>query len=85
MAKGLRELHQVGLLDDAPHTAIYGAQARGCSPVATAFEEPGTDDTYAATGGYGFTVEIGPPGEVTRQIQQVYDDALHGRGWRSSR
>jgi branched-chain amino acid aminotransferase len=24
-------------------------------------------------------VEIGPPGEVTRQIQQAYDDALHGR------
>ncbi len=24
-------------------------------------------------------IEIGPPGEVTRQIQAVYDDALHGR------
>jgi branched-chain amino acid aminotransferase len=24
-------------------------------------------------------VEIGPPGEITRQIQKVYDDALHGR------
>ena len=24
-------------------------------------------------------IEIGPPGEVTRQIQRVYDDALHGR------
>ncbi len=24
-------------------------------------------------------IEIGPPGEITRQIQQVYDDALHGR------
>jgi len=24
-------------------------------------------------------IEIGPPGEITRKIQQVYDDALHGR------
>jgi branched-chain amino acid aminotransferase len=24
-------------------------------------------------------IQIGPPGEVTRQIQQVFDDALHGR------
>ena len=24
-------------------------------------------------------IEIGPPGEITRQIQKVYDDALHGR------
>jgi branched-chain amino acid aminotransferase len=24
-------------------------------------------------------VEIGPPGEVTRQIQGIFDDALHGR------
>jgi branched-chain amino acid aminotransferase len=27
-------------------------------------------------------IEIGPPGEITRQIQQVYDDALHGRAER---
>jgi branched-chain amino acid aminotransferase len=31
-------------------------------------------------------IEIGPPGEITRQLQQVFDDALHGRieryaGW----
>jgi branched-chain amino acid aminotransferase len=24
-------------------------------------------------------IEIGPPGEITRQVQQVFDDALHGR------
>ena len=24
-------------------------------------------------------IEIGPPGEITRQIQRIYDDALHGR------
>ena len=37
IGKGLRELHRVGLIDDAPATAIHGAQAEGCSPVASAF------------------------------------------------
>jgi len=39
IAKGFRELHQVGLLDEAPHVRVSGAQAEGCSPVATAFTE----------------------------------------------
>ncbi len=34
--KGFRELASVGLVDDSPYR-IYGAQADGCSPVATAF------------------------------------------------
>jgi threonine synthase len=42
VAKGFRELHDVGLLDDEPHVRVSGAQAAGCSPVATAFAE-GTD------------------------------------------
>lgn len=37
--KGFAELHQVGLLDEAPQVRISGAQAAGCSPVATAFAE----------------------------------------------
>jgi threonine synthase len=40
--KGFNELHRVGLLDDEPHVRVSGAQAAGCSPVATAFAE-GTD------------------------------------------
>ncbi|MDX6643694.1 MAG: branched-chain amino acid aminotransferase, partial [Solirubrobacteraceae bacterium] len=27
-------------------------------------------------------IEIGPPGEITRQIQRIFDDALHGRAER---
>jgi threonine synthase len=42
IAKGFRELHQVGLLDSEPHVRVSGAQAEGCSPVATAFAQ-GTD------------------------------------------
>jgi threonine synthase len=40
--KGFGELHKVGLLEDEPRVRISGAQALGCSPVATAFKE-GTD------------------------------------------
>jgi threonine synthase len=42
VAKGFRELGLVGLLDEVPEVRISGAQAAGCSPVATAFAE-GTD------------------------------------------
>ncbi|MGI8795748.1 MAG: threonine synthase [Acidimicrobiia bacterium] len=37
--KGFDELHQVGLLDHAPNVRVSGAQALGCSPVATAWRE----------------------------------------------
>jgi threonine synthase len=40
--KGFGEFHKIGLIDE-PGTAIYGAQAEGCSPVGTAFAE-GSDD-----------------------------------------
>jgi threonine synthase len=39
VAKGFAELGKVGLLDGAPEVRISGAQALGCSPVATAFAE----------------------------------------------
>ena len=35
--KGLNELHQLGFIDPV-HTKLHGAQAEGCSPVATAFK-----------------------------------------------
>ncbi len=42
VAKGFDELWKVGLLDEEPAVRVSGAQAEGCSPVATAFAE-GTD------------------------------------------
>ncbi len=42
VAKGFEELWKVGLLDEEPRVRISGAQAAGCSPVATAFRD-GTD------------------------------------------
>jgi threonine synthase len=35
--KGFQEFHKVGLIDE-PRTRMSGAQARGCSPITTAFE-----------------------------------------------
>ncbi|MGZ4677064.1 MAG: threonine synthase [Acidimicrobiia bacterium] len=35
--KGFDELHKVGLLDETPEVRVSGAQALGCSPVATAW------------------------------------------------
>ena len=37
--KGFGELAKVGLLDEVPEVRVSGAQAEGCSPVATAFAE----------------------------------------------
>lgn len=37
--KGFHELHHVGLLDEEPEVRVSGAQALGCSPVASAFLE----------------------------------------------
>ncbi|MDQ3680880.1 MAG: threonine synthase [Actinomycetota bacterium] len=37
--KGFTELHRVGLLEEEPQVRVSGAQAAGCSPVATAFAE----------------------------------------------
>jgi threonine synthase len=42
MAKGMRELHEVGLAPE-PNMQLHGAQAEGCSPVAAAFAQ-GTDE-----------------------------------------
>jgi len=42
VAKGFAELGMVGLLPEEPAVRVSGAQAEGCSPVATAFLQ-GTD------------------------------------------
>ena len=37
--KGFEEMYKVGLLDEEPHVRMSGAQALGCSPIATAYLE----------------------------------------------
>jgi threonine synthase len=63
IAKGFRELHQVGLIDEPPAVRISGAQAAGCAPVANAFASgadevlPVRPDTIAKS------VAIGDPAD----------------------
>ncbi|MFL5799712.1 MAG: threonine synthase [Actinomycetota bacterium] len=43
VAEGFRQLYRIGFLDEEPSVRVSGAQAQGCSPVATAYLE-GTDE-----------------------------------------
>ena len=51
--KGMNELADLGLIDSAAHTKMHIAQAEGCSPIVTAYDEdtphvrPVTPDTVA--------------------------------------
>jgi len=71
VAKGFKELGMVGLLDEIPEVRISGAQALGCSPVATAFAA-GTDaiapvkpDTIAKS------LAIGNPADGWYALEQI--------------
>ena len=71
VAKGFKELWSVGLLDEEPHVRISGAQATGCSPVATAFAagrdvvKPVKPDTIAKS------LAIGNPADGPYAIDAV--------------
>jgi threonine synthase len=71
--KGFTELHKVGLLDDEPHVRVSGAQAAGCSPVATAFAahsdhiRPQKPDTIAKS------LAIGNPADGWYALRAVRD------------
>jgi threonine synthase len=63
VAKGLRELHHTGLLDEAPTVAIHGAQAEGCSPVAAAFERGSLDVQPVKPDTVARSLAIGDPAD----------------------
>ncbi len=71
VAKGFRELFQVGLLDEEPHVRVSGAQAAGCSPVAQAFAagrdevKPVKPDTIAKS------LAIGDPADGPYVLDEV--------------
>jgi threonine synthase len=73
VGKGFTELHEVGLLTDEPHVRVSGAQAEGCSPVATAFAQgadairPVKPDTIAKS------LAIGNPADGWYALQTVRD------------
>ena len=63
LAKGLRELHTVGLLDDPPTVALHGAQAEGCSPVAQAFARGDEDVRPVKPSTVAKSLAIGNPAD----------------------
>src|SRR6266511_1674048 len=72
VAEGFRQLWRVGLLDDEPSVRVSGAQAQGCSPVATAFAEGSEEiqpvrhpDTIARS------LAIGAPADGHFALQEV--------------
>lgn len=40
--KAFQEFHKLGILEEKPHTRVYAAQGKGCSPIVSAIKE-GTD------------------------------------------
>jgi threonine synthase len=71
VAKGFKEFWEVGLLDEECHVKVSGAQATGCSPVATAFAagrnvvKPVKPDTIAKS------LAIGNPADGSYAIDAV--------------
>ena len=71
VAKAFRELHEVGLLDDAPNTTIHGAQAEGCSPVATAFAEGAEEVRPVKPKTIAKSLAIGNPADGYYALKEV--------------
>jgi len=63
IAKGFRELHSVGLLDNEPQVAMHGAQAAGCAPIAIAFEEGAEDIRPVKPDTIAKSLAIGDPAD----------------------
>ncbi len=77
--KGFRELAALGLVDDTPVT-VYGAQAAGCSPVSTAFQNgwdvvrPVKPDTIAKSLAIGNPADGPYALDVARRTGGAIDD-----------
>jgi threonine synthase len=71
IAKGFRELHQVGLLDVEPSVRISGAQAAGCSPVATAFESGSDEIRPQKPNTIAKSLAIGDPADGVYALAEV--------------
>jgi threonine synthase len=73
IAKGFRELHEVGLLRSAPTVRVSGAQAAGCSPVATAFAEGGDLIRPQRPHTIAKSIAIGDPADGLYALSEVRD------------
>jgi threonine synthase len=71
IAKGFRELHAVGLLDDPPAVRVSGAQAEGCSPVAAAFAAGADAIRPVKPSTIAKSLAIGNPADGTYALEAV--------------
>jgi threonine synthase len=71
IAKGFRELHQVGLIDEPPAVRISGAQAAGCAPVANAFAAGSGDVLPVRPDTIAKSVAIGDPADGAYALDVV--------------
>jgi threonine synthase len=71
VGKGLRELHQVGLLADEPDVVLHGAQAQGCSPVARAFAAGADDVSPVKPDTIAKSLAIGNPADGFYALREV--------------
>jgi threonine synthase len=73
VARGFNELYEVGLLDEAPHVRVSGAQAAGCAPVATAFAENADAIRPVRPHTIAKSLAIGNPADGWYALQTVRD------------
>jgi threonine synthase len=71
VAKGLGELHDVGLLPEPPATRILGAQAAGCAPVARAFAQGADDVAPVRPATVAKSLAIGSPADGLYALSAV--------------
>jgi threonine synthase len=71
IGKGLRELHDVGLVAEPPSTAIFGAQAAGCAPVADAFARGETEVAPVKPHTVAKSLAIGNPADGYYALREV--------------
>jgi threonine synthase len=71
VAKGFAELGMVGLLPEPPQVRISGAQAAGCSPVATAFAEGSDAVKPVRPSTVARSLSIGNPADGWYALQAV--------------
>jgi threonine synthase len=71
IARGFQELHTVGLLDEAPQVRVSGAQAAGCSPVATAFAEGSDTVRPVRARTVAKSIAIGDPADGVYALEAV--------------
>jgi len=70
--KGLQEFHKIGLID-APQTRMSGAQASGCSPIATAFEAKTLNFVPQKPNTIAKSLAIGNPADGYYALKQMQE------------